>query len=225
MAQKCILHDLNLAPYGEVWRLQKDFVARMRDDEDEPERLILVEHPKVVTVGRRGNAAEELKITDEEYARRGFGVFHIDRGGKTTYHGPGQLVGYPIIRLARRKKDIHHYLRQIEEMLIALAREFDVDCARRQGLTGVWVGEEKLASIGVGIKRWITFHGFAFNVSTNLEDFRVIDPCGLGGVSMTSLEKLTGRNISMADVKNAAARIFSDIFGVDLTSAENAQRD
>ena len=221
MKRECILNDLPLTPYGEVWRRQKEIVARMIGDAAEPERLILVEHPRVVTVGRRAMRSE-LKISEEECRRRGFELFYIDRGGKTTYHGPGQLVGYPIIRLGERERDVHRYLRALEELLIRIAREFGVECVRRKGLTGAWVGDEKLASIGVGIKRWITFHGFALNVTTNLADFRVIDPCGLGGVRMSSLEKLTGAKPDMTEVRRATGRIFSELFDVQLVPGREA---
>jgi len=221
MNRECILYDLPLTPYGEVWRLQKDLVALMRRDAAEPERLILVEHPRVVTVGRRAERSE-LKIREAEYRRRGYELFHIERGGKTTYHGPGQLVGYPLMRLAERGRDVHRYLRALEQLVIRVARAFGVAGSRRAGLTGVWVGDEKLASIGIAVRRWITSHGFALNVSTNLDDFSVIDPCGLGGVRMTSLEKLTGAAPDMAEVRRVTRMFFADLFDVSLAPARKA---
>jgi len=215
MRPTCILHDLPVTPYAEAWRLQKNLLAAMKDDPAEPEHLVLVEHPRVITVGRRGKA-DELKRPEEELGRAGFEVFHINRGGKTTYHGPGQLVGYPLVRLNARKPDVHRYLRMLEELLIRVAGRFGVESGRREGLTGTWIGERKLASIGVGISRWITYHGFALNVATNLDDFRVIDPCGLGGVEMTSLVREAARAVPMNDVRKVTIDVFTELFEVEM---------
>jgi lipoate-protein ligase B len=219
MLEKCALHDLTTEPYAVVWRMQQDIVRAMKEDPSEAEHLILVEHPRVVTVGRRGSPAAEFRLSAEEICARGFEVFHVERGGRTTYHGPGQLVGYPILRLARLGSDVHRYLRLLEELMIRVAARFGVAAERREKLTGVWAGERKLASIGIAVTRWITYHGFALNVATNLEDFSVIEPCGLAGVQMTRLADLVSPAPTMAEARRAVREEFAGLFGVRFVEA------
>ena len=178
-----------------------------------PDTLLLLEHPPVITLGvktRRG--PNHIVASDETLAGEGVTVHETGRGGDVTYHGPGQLVGYPILDLAPDRKDVHVYVRDIEEVLIHTAAAFGIEAKRVPGLTGVWVGadgkEEKLAAIGIRISRWITSHGFALNVSTNLDHFNLIVPCGIVGRHVTSLEKLLGRRVTMGEAETAVEQAF-----------------
>ena len=181
-----------------------------------PDTLLLLEHPPIITLGvktRRG--PNHIVASEETLAAEGVTVHETGRGGDVTYHGPGQLVGYPILDLAPDRKDVHVYVRDIEEVLIRAAAAFGIDAKRVPGLTGVWVGpeghEEKLAAIGVRISRWITSHGFALNVSTNLDHFNLIVPCGIVDRHVTSLEKLLGRTVAMSDAAAAVAQAFQSL--------------
>ena len=164
-----------------------------------PEVLLLLEHEPVYTIGRTPDQSSL-----REAALLPHPVVQINRGGQATYHGPGQLVGYPILRLNERGQDLHRYLRELEEVLIESLAQYGVAAARREGLTGVWVGERKIASIGVGVRKWISMHGFALNVCGDLTPFHQITPCGIAGVEMTSLERETG---APADVRSVADRV------------------
>jgi lipoyl(octanoyl) transferase len=174
--------------------------------------LILLEHPPIVTLGRR-SAKEHLLLSAQELARRGIDIAEAGRGGDVTYHGPGQLVGYPIVDLEPLGRDLHLFLRMLEAVLLETLAGFGIAGVRCPGKTGVWVGEEKVASIGIGVRRWVTWHGFALNVSTDISGFSAIVPCGLPGLSMTSLERLLGCTVSLVEVEerviNAFARIFT----------------
>jgi lipoyl(octanoyl) transferase len=175
--------------------------------------LLFAEHPHVLTLGVRGDGGRShILATADALASRGIEVHEAGRGGDITYHGPGQVVGYPILDLKPDRCDVHRYVRDLEEVLIRTAGDFGIDAERVEGLTGVWVGQEKLAAIGVRIARWITSHGFAFNVSTNLDYFQLIIPCGLADRSVTSLERLLGRTVKLADVEDRIASHFAEIF-------------
>jgi len=167
-----------------------------------PDTLLLLTHPHVYTFGRSGVQAN-LLAAEEDLMREGIPVERVARGGDVTYHGPGQLVGYPIVRLAR--PDLHRFVRCIESALIEALAVFDVSSRRIEGLTGVWVGEKKIASIGVGVKRWITYHGFALNVATDLSYFQRIHLCGLKGREATSMVEITGRDVPMEEVRDRVA--------------------
>jgi len=167
--------------------------ARAQVIEGGPEQLLLVEHPPVITLGRRGDVRHVLVPRAP--------VLRVSRGGDVTYHGPGQLVGYPILDLARRGRDIDRYLRALEDVLIAVAARFGLTARRQRGWTGVWLGNDKLAAIGVGIRRWVTMHGFALNVADLRAEFSAIVPCGLAGIGVTSLEEAIGQCPAMADVE------------------------
>ena len=179
--------------------------ARLRGEVGDT--ALLVEHPDVITFGSRGRGVgAHAQPSDAELRARGYAVHQVRRGGEATYHGPGQLVGYPVLDLRRRRLDVAAYLRALEDVLIAVAAEVGVACGRRPGYTGVWVDERrKLASIGVGIRRWVTTHGFALNVSCDLARFDAIVPCGLEGVEMVSLSSVSARAIELADVRERTA--------------------
>jgi lipoyl(octanoyl) transferase len=182
------------------------------------DRLLLVEHPPVVTLGARNRiSASHIVASPEELAREGVTVHEAGRGGDVTYHGPGQLVGYPIIDLRPDRCDVHAYVRDLEEALIIALAKFGIEGGRVEGKSGVWVGpegrEEKVAAIGVRISRWITSHGFALNVSTNLDHFRLIVPCGIFDRGVTSIERILGRTVAMADVEEAVIVGMGEVFG------------
>ena len=202
--------------YGEALDLQARLVDERRRG-DIGDTLLLLEHPPVITLGvkTRGKPAN-IVASPEALAAEGVSVFETGRGGDITYHGPGQLVGYPVLDLRPDRCDVHEYVRDLEEALIVAIREFGIEGGRVAGRTGVWVGpegrEEKIAAIGVRISRWITSHGFALNVSTDLRHFRLIVPCGIADRGVTSVERVLGRSVPMADVEDAVVRAFDDVF-------------
>jgi lipoate-protein ligase B len=201
------LMDLGTREFGEVWALQRELVAQRQRDEI-PDTLILVEHPHVITLGR-GTHKENLLATGDTP------IFEIERGGDVTYHGPGQLVGYPIFLLRQPERDLHVYLRNLEEALIRTVSRFGIPGSRKEGWTGVWTAaaERKLASIGVAVKRWVTLHGFALNVSTDLARFAAINPCGLEATMMGSMQSVLDRPVAFAEVKTAARDEMGAVFG------------
>ena len=207
---------LGILGYQEALDLQRDLVERRRAGEI-PDRLLLLEHPPVITLGvkARNNRSHVLE-SDESLAAKGVGVFEAGRGGDVTYHGPGQLVGYPIFNLKPDRCDVHQYVRDLEEALIRAVAGFGITGRRVTGLTGVWVGaegaEEKLAAIGVRISRWITSHGFALNVNTRLEHFGLIVPCGITDRGVTSMQRLLSRDLSMDEVQDAVEAAFREVF-------------
>ncbi len=175
--------------------------------------LLLLEHPHTFTVGRN-KSGDHLLVRHDELERRGIHFEVISRGGDITYHGPGQLVGYAILDLNGFNRDIHRYLRNLEETIILALRELKIEAERKGGLTGVWVKDEKIASIGVGIRRWITYHGFALNINTDLSYFDMIVPCGIRGVRVTSIKRLLGKeeDIGMDGVETGIIKAFSTVF-------------
>ena len=203
--------------FAHALALQEEIVARKRNDVSMEDQLLLLEHEPVYTIGRTPDQSSLLGAVHLPHP-----LFAINRGGQATYHGPGQLMGYPIIDLRRCGQDLHKYLRWLEHLLIELLAEHGIAASRRESLTGVWVGGRKIASIGVGVRHWITMHGFALNVCGDLSAFNHIVPCGINNVAMTSMEKETGQAFSVADVaawleKLALNRI------CDLRSAPNAE--
>ena len=210
----CHLEQLGLVGYEDGLRLQRELVAR-RKAGTTPDTLLLLEHPHVYTLGRNAKT-ENLLISAEQLAARGAQVFEIDRGGDVTYHGPGQLVGYPILDLANHRRDIAWYMRSLEEVLIEVVREYGIKAGRLAGAPGVWVGNDKLAAMGVHISRWVTSHGFAFNVNTDLRYFDCIVPCGLRDKGVTSLQKLLGRRVEMEEVAGRVVRQFGRVFEVEM---------
>ncbi len=211
------LLDLGRRSYLEVLDLQRDLCRRKMIGEVEHDLLLLVEHEPVITLGR-GVRPASLPIPPAALERRGVGVVEVERGGDVTYHGPGQIVGYPIIDLRRHREDLHWYLRQLEATLITALGDLGVSAERNPGLTGVWTAGRKIASLGIHVKQWVTFHGFALNVTTDLSYFDLIVPCGIQGVVMTSVARETGRADEAAlrqESRRAVVEAFTSTFGYD----------
>lgn len=206
----CEAKWLGLVTYSDGLRLQEQTVEQLRAG-DGSERLLLLEHPHVFTLGR-GADASNILASREQLQTHSIEIHETGRGGDVTYHGPGQLVGYPIINLKPDRRDVHRYVRDVEEVLIRTIADFGVTGERIKGLTGVWVGNEKVAAIGVRIARWITSHGFALNVNTDLSYFQMIVPCGITDKGVTSLSQILGRRIEMQEVARAAAHHFGEVF-------------
>jgi lipoyl(octanoyl) transferase len=181
--------------FADALAQQEEIVARKRREPSAPDKLLLLEHNPVYTIGRTPDQSSLLGVAHLPHP-----LFPINRGGQATYHGPGQLMAYPILDLRRYGQDLHRYLRWLEQLLIELLGEYEIAGERREGLTGVWIGPRKIASIGVGVRHWITMHGLALNVGGDLTPFAHIVPCGLNNVTMTSMEKETGKTISVIDV-------------------------
>ena len=206
------IRRLGLVPYGEALKLQRELVEERRAARI-PDLLVLLQHPPVITLGVKGDGGRSnVLATPERLAELGVEVSETGRGGDVTYHGPGQIVGYPILDLQPDRRDVHRYVRDLEEVMIRVCADYGVEAGRISGLTGAWVGNEKIGAIGVRISRWITSHGFAFNVSTNLAEFQLIVPCGITDHGVTSLEKATGREISISAVEDDLARHFTNVF-------------
>ena len=199
------LIDLGRREYGEVWKLQQELVAERQADAI-PDTLVLVEHPDVITLGRRQSSQANVVAPGD------IPIFEIERGGDVTYHGPGQLVGYPIFKLADAERDLHAYLRNLEEALIGVCADVGVDGRRNPGWTGVWIGDRKVASIGIAVRRWVTMHGFALNVSTDLSRFAAINPCGLDAAVMTSLARESNRALTLDDIKPLVVSRLASVF-------------
>lgn len=206
------MRRLGVVPYGEALALQRSLVEERRAGRI-TDTLLLLEHPHVLTLGVRGDGGRShILATADALAARGVEVFEAGRGGDVTYHGPGQLVGYPIVDLNPDRRDVHRYVRDLEDVLIRTARDYGITAGRVDGLTGVWVGREKLAAIGVRIARWITSHGFALNVTTNLDYFSLIVPCGIADRGITSLSSLAGHPVELAEVADRVAAHFANVF-------------
>jgi lipoyl(octanoyl) transferase len=206
------VRNLGLVPYADALALQRSLVEERRAGAI-GDQLLFVEHPHVLTLGVRGDGGRShILATPEALAARGVDVYETGRGGDVTYHGPGQVVGYPIVDLNPDRRDVHRYVRDLEEVLIRTAADYGIQAERVAGFTGVWVGREKLAAIGVRIARWITSHGFAFNVTTDIEYFDLIVPCGIADRGVTSLSRLLGRDVPRGDVEDRIAAHFRHVF-------------
>jgi len=197
--------------YDRAFDLQKDLHARAVADAAGPAYLVLVEHPPVITLGRSADTAHVL-LSEEQLAKRGVTLRKVDRGGDVTYHGPGQLVAYPIMRLSGARRNVHGYFRSLEESVINLLGEYGITANRQTGLTGVWVGDEKICAMGVAIRRWTTYHGLALNVNPDLGHFALITPCGIVGKGVTSMSRLLGRDVPMEEVADRYVRHFAAEF-------------
>ena len=203
---------MGLIGYQEALELQRELVEERRANRI-PDLLLLLQHPPVITLGVRSETARaNVVATSERLAELGIEVHETGRGGDVTYHGPGQIVGYPILDLRPDRCDVHKYVRDLEEVMMRTCADYGISARRIAGLTGTWVGAEKIGAIGIRISRWITSHGFAFNVRTDLDHFKLIVPCGISDRGVTSLERLTGRTIELDAVEDALVRRFSDVF-------------
>jgi lipoyl(octanoyl) transferase len=202
--------------FADALGLQEEIVAKKREDPSHPDQLLLLEHEPVYTIGRTPDQSSLLGAAHLPHP-----LFAINRGGQATYHGPGQLMGYPIIDLRGCGQDLHRYLRWLEQLLIQMLAEYDIAATQRASLTGVWVDDRKIASIGVGVRHWITMHGFALNVCGDLSPFNQIVPCGINNVVMTSMEKETGRTFSVEGMAASFAKLALNRIG-DLRSAADA---
>jgi lipoyl(octanoyl) transferase len=206
-------YNLGLIDYQEAWDLQRTIFNHVVDGETR-DTLILLEHPHTYTLGKV--ADKKNLVSGKDYLEKNkISVFEIDRGGDITYHGPGQIVGYPIIRLEDWEKDTHKYLRALEEVIIMTCKNYGIDAGRNPKYTGVWIGNKKIAAIGVKISRWVTMHGFAFNVNTDLSLFNGIIPCGISDKEVTSLEKELNKEINISEVKIVLLENFRKVFGYD----------
>jgi lipoyl(octanoyl) transferase len=204
---------LGLVPYAEAVDLQKALVEERRADRI-PDTLLLLEHPHVITLGVKArNTLANVRADEAQRTAMGVELCESGRGGDVTYHGPGQLVGYPILDLNPDRRDVHRYVRDLEEVLIRTVGDFAVEAARVAGLTGVWTQEEKIAAIGIRISRWITSHGFALNVATDLSYFGLIVPCGISDRGVTSLAARLGRPVSIDEVVGPLVSRFAEVFG------------
>jgi lipoyl(octanoyl) transferase len=208
---------LGIVPYAEALALQRALVEERRANRV-PDLLILLQHPPVITVGVRGDGGRSHILADtDRLAALGVAVSETGRGGDVTYHGPGQIVGYPILDLRPDRCDVHRYIRDVEEVMIRTCVDYGVPAGRIAGLTGAWVGLDKIGAIGVRISRWITSHGFAFNVSTDLGYFDLIVPCGIADRGVTSLQRVLGRSVNMANVEESLICHFAAVFGRAVT--------
>jgi lipoate-protein ligase B len=236
----CSIVDLGLLPYAEAWELQKRVVAARKAGAID-DVLLFCEHAHVITLGRSGNRAN-LLASENVLRQRGVEYFETTRGGDITYHGPGQIVGYPILNLGAIRRDVVWYVRTLEEVMIRTTADLGIAARRESGKTGIWVDAqeriltqspesvqrteetaEKLAAIGVHISRWVTSHGFAYNVSTDLRYFELIVPCGIAGRKATSLEKLLQRTVSLAEIRPLLAKHVGEVFALPVRAAQPAE--
>ncbi|MCH8021218.1 lipoyl(octanoyl) transferase LipB [candidate division KSB1 bacterium] len=209
-----VLIKAGLLNYQTAWDLQRELYQQRLAGEIE-DTFLLTEHPHTYTLGKSGQ--EENLVAEESFLnQQGIEVFRIDRGGDITYHGPGQIVGYPILDLHHHYLDVHRFLRDLEEVIIQTLSDYKIAASRVEGLTGVWVDGAKVAAIGVKVTRWITMHGFAFNVNTDLSYFGNIVPCGITDKPVTSMEKLLGSELDFEEVQNKICEKFQEVFGIDL---------
>ena len=210
---------LGIVPYHEALGLQRSLVEERRADAIS-DTLLLLEHPAVITVGVKGDGGRSNVVaTAARLSELGIDISETGRGGDVTYHGPGQIVGYPILDLRPDRCDVHRYVRDLEEVMIRACADYGVTAGRIAGLTGAWVRGAKVGAIGVRISRWITSHGFAFNVNTNLDHFNLIVPCGISDKSVTSLGRLISRELPLEDVEQSLVRHFGDVFERTVTTA------
>ena len=225
MSRRLTVADLGPRPYTEVLDLQRRLCRERMAGERQGDVLLLVEHERVVTLGR-GTRPSSLPFSPAALAQRGVAVVDVERGGDVTYHGPGQLVGYPVLDLREHREDLHWYLRQLEAVVITALGALGVPAERNPGLTGVWTRGRKIASIGIHVKQWVTFHGFALNVTTDLREFELIVPCGIEGVVMTSVAAELGRSDARelwAETRGAIVSAFGDAFAYEGVEADGAE--
>ena len=210
--------NLGLTDYGSTWELQRR-IFKLRLAGSIGDVLLLNEHHHVYTIGKSGDP-NHLLANSQELKAKGAAVFSVDRGGDVTYHGPGQLVGYPILDLKGYYLDIHRYLRDLEEVIIRTLSDYGIDAHRDNDFTGVWVGNEKIAAIGVKVSHWITMHGFALNVNTDLSYFDRIIPCGIFNKGVTSMERCLGEQVALNEVASGVSKYFAKVFGTDVIDGD-----
>jgi lipoyl(octanoyl) transferase len=217
VASGAYLYELGLTPYREALAVMQELAAA-RTQQAIPDTIMLLEHEPVITLGSRAVRAEELPLPAEEYVKRGLVIVEVGRGGRSTYHGPGQLVCYPILDLSSRGRDLRRYVHSLEEALVATLTEYGIDGRTLEGshASGVWAGESKIASIGVRCARWVTSHGLALNVNLDLGVYDLFDACGLGGAPFTSLARETGEPVTTGDVREPLLRHLSEALEIEL---------
>ena len=216
---------LGVVPYAEALALQRELAEERRHDRI-PDTLILLQHPAVITVGNRGDGGRSHIVASAEHlGSLGIDVHETGRGGDVTYHGPGQIVGYPILDLKPDRQDVHKYVRDLEEVMIRVCAGYGVEAGRIPGCSGTWVRGEKIGAIGVRISRWITSHGFAFNVNTNMDHFRLIVPCGISDKGVTSLSTLLGRDVAIEDVQAAFVHHVAAVFERAIDAHDGGETD
>jgi lipoate-protein ligase B len=206
----CLVYHLGLIEYRKAYHLQRELLQNRFDGEIN-DTILLLEHPPTITIGKSGKL-ENVLVSPAQLAREGISLFFTDRGGDVTYHGPGQLVAYPIIDLRQRGRDIHRYVHELEEVVIRALNDFSIEARRDDSHAGVWVKDEEIAAIGLSIKRWITMHGIALNVNPNLGHFSLINPCGFPDRRATSMARLLSRDVPMEEVSQRLIAHFSDVF-------------
>ena len=211
--------NLGTTSYKDTWELQKKLVD-LRYKSRIPDCLLLTEHLPVITMGR-GTLMQNLLCSPEELRSRGVDLFSIERGGDITFHGAGQLVAYPIVDLNNRGRDLHEYLRDLERLVIATLGDLGLKAEIKRGLTGVWVDSHKLAAIGVAVSRWVTYHGLALNVNTDLDYFKLINPCGITQYPVGSASRMVGRNLDMAQVADLLSDNFARMFCYEMETLED----
>ncbi len=210
MSESINVIDLGKRGYKEVWDIQKN-LHQQRVKNEIPDTLILVEHNPVVTIGKSGKDTN-IKVPIDFLRQRGIDFYRIERGGDVTFHGPGQLVGYLIFDIKKGLAGIKPFIGKIEDAIIKTLVQFSIDAFKREKMIGVWTGNGKICSIGVAVKNWVSFHGFALNVSNDLEFFNLINPCGFADIKMTSMNEVLGREISVSEVKQKIVRNFAEVF-------------
>ena len=216
MKRPLLVRHLGRVPYAEGLQIQEQLVAE-RQAGRIVDVLLLLEHEPVFTMGRNARA-ENVLLSSETLRSRGFEIFETGRGGDVTYHGPGQVVGYPILELPTDRRDVHRYVRDLEEVMIRACAEYGITAGRIAGKTGTWVGTEKVGAIGVRIARWVTSHGFALNVSNDLAPFALIVPCGITGLGVTSLSRVLGREVAVGDAAGRLATHVAAVFDLEIVS-------
>ena len=213
----CLI-DVDLVDYEMAWDFQRELVAAKLTS-DLPDTLMILEHNPVITLGRRGNR-QYIRASPGALTAAGINIYHVERGGEVTYHGPGQIVGYPILDLRNWRRDVSWYVFNLEEVLMRTLGDFGIEGARNRLSRGVWVGESKSGSIGVAIKRWVTSHGFSLNISPNMNHYSLITPCGLDGIEVTCMRDLLGREPDHHRIRDGISRHFQEVFHIQLANMD-----
>ena len=211
---RCYFLNLGLLDYGKAYALQEHLIQERKENKIE-DVLLLLEHPPVITLGRNSHK-KNILASRKTLAKEGIKVIEVNRGGDVTYHCPGQLIGYPIISLNRQGKDIHKNLRNLEEVIIRLLKDYKLNPTRKEGATGVWVEEKKIASLGIKVSKWISYHGFSLNVNVNLRHFSLIKPCGIPAKKITSLKRLLQQNVDISLVREKITKYFGEVFNLEM---------